>query len=174
MQNQSLDGIEEELARTERKLATFRETLRRSHQESAADDAALREMGARVKEIMSRPKTWKGGSKRADAAELERLRADMRARSEATTRTVEAMKALSAEATALSKRHQDLSKMRADLVARGADQEPASRPAGPSVMRPAPPQPAAFGSPRSTPPPAPAPAPAASPAPSPRRQRPQS
>src|SRR2546423_10056606 len=57
----SLDAIEEELARTERKIAALRETLKRSHGESAAHDAALRQMGIRAKEIMSRPKTWRGG-----------------------------------------------------------------------------------------------------------------
>lgn len=126
--NQSLAGIEEELTRTERKLATLRDSLRRSHHESAADAAALRQMGDRVKEILSRPKSWSGGAKRSDAAELERLRADMRTRSEANNRSVEAMKALSAEATALSRRAQDLSKVRAELVARGetAPQPPAS------------------------------------------------
>ncbi|HMC04902.1 MAG TPA: hypothetical protein VKJ83_05455 [Actinomycetota bacterium] len=119
MQNQSLDGIEEELARTERKLATFRDTLKRSHLESAADAAALREMGTRVKEILNRPKTWRGGSKRSDAAELEALRAEMRSRSEAMTRTVEGMKSMSAEATELGKHQQDLSRQRAELLARG-------------------------------------------------------
>jgi chromosome segregation ATPase len=114
----SLDGIEEELARTERKIAALRETLRRSHGESSAHDAALHEMGLRAKEIMSRPKTWRGGSKSSDAAELEGLRAEMRARTDAMNRSLEAMKSVSAEATELSKRQQDLSKMRADLVAR--------------------------------------------------------
>jgi chromosome segregation ATPase len=141
MQNQSLDGIEEELARIDRKLATLRDTLRRSHQESAADAAALRELGARVKEIMSRPKTWRGGSKRSDAAEIEALRAEMRSRSEAENRLVEAMKSMSAEATQLSKRQQDLSKTRADLVARGATTGPSAGPPNPSVLRPAPPKP---------------------------------
>src|SRR5256714_8443667 len=62
MQN-SLDAVEEELARTERKIAALRETLKRSHGESAAHDAALRQMGIRAKEIMSRPKTWRGGGR---------------------------------------------------------------------------------------------------------------
>ena len=119
IQNQSLDGIEEELARVERKLATFRDTLKRSHGESAADAAALREMGARAKEIMNRPKTWRGGSKRSDAAELEALRAEMRSRSEAMNRTVEGMKSMSAEARELGKHQQDLSRLRAELLARG-------------------------------------------------------
>jgi chromosome segregation ATPase len=118
-QNQSLDQIEEELARAERKLATLRDTLKRSHGQSAADAAALRQMGARAKEIMNRPKTWRGGSKRSDATELEALRAEMRARSEATSRTVEDMKSMSAEATELSKHQQDLSRLRAEMVARG-------------------------------------------------------
>lgn len=119
IQNQSLDGIEEELATAERKLATFRDTLKRSHAQSAADAAALREMGARTKEIMSRPKTWRGGSKRSDAAELEALRAEMRSRSEAMNRTVEGIKSMSAEATELSKHQQDLSRLRAEMLARG-------------------------------------------------------
>jgi predicted nucleic acid-binding Zn-ribbon protein len=114
----SLDAIEEELTRTERKIAALRETLKRSHGESAAHDAALREMGIRAKEIMSRPKTWRGGSKSSDAAELKALRAEMRTRTEAMNRSVEAMKSASAEATELSKRQVDLSKMRADLVGR--------------------------------------------------------
>jgi len=118
-QNQSLDQIEEELARTERKLASLRATLKRSHQQSAADAGALRDMGARAKEIMNRPKTWRGGSKRSDATELEALRAEMRARSEATSRTVEEMKSMSAEATELSKHQQDLSRLRAEIIARG-------------------------------------------------------
>jgi chromosome segregation ATPase len=118
-QNQSLDQIEEELARAERKLASLRATLKRSHQQSATDAAALRDMGARAKEIMNRPKTWRGGSKRSDATELEALRAEMRARSEATSRTVEDMKSMSAEATELSKHQQDLSRLRAEMVARG-------------------------------------------------------
>jgi predicted nucleic acid-binding Zn-ribbon protein len=118
-QNQSLEQIEEELARTERKLASLRATLKRSHQQSSADATALRDMGARAKEIMNRPKTWRGGSKRSDATELEALRAEMRARSEATSRTVEDMKSMSAEATELSKLQQDLSRLRAELVARG-------------------------------------------------------
>ena len=119
IQNQSLEGIEEELARVERKLATFRDTLKRSHRESAADAAALREMGAQVKEIMNRPKTWRGGSKRSDAAELEALRAEMRSRSEAMNRTVEGMKSMSAEANELGKHQQDLSRLRAEILARG-------------------------------------------------------
>ncbi|MDB4872991.1 MAG: hypothetical protein JWL97_3995 [Gemmatimonadales bacterium] len=114
----SLDAIEEELARTERKIAALRETLKRSHGESAAHDAALHEMGIRAKEIMSRPKTWRGGSKASDAAELEALRAEMRARADAMNHSVEAMKSASAEATELTKRQLDLGKMRADLVAR--------------------------------------------------------
>jgi chromosome segregation ATPase len=117
--NDSLAGIEEELARAEKKLASFRDALRRSHQESAAADAALRQMGTRAKEIMNRPKTWRGGSKRTDAAELEALRAEIRLKSEAMNRTVEGMKSMSAEATALSRRQQDLSKLRAELIARG-------------------------------------------------------
>ncbi len=119
IQNQSLEGIEEELARVERKLATFRDTLKRSHRESAADAAALREMGAQAKEIMNRPKTWRGGSKRSDAAELEALRAEMRSRSEAMNRTVEGMKSMSAEANELGKHQQDLSRLRAEILARG-------------------------------------------------------
>lgn len=118
-QNQSLDQIEEELARTERKLASLRATLKRSHQQSAGDAAALRDMGARAKAIMNRPKTWRGGPKRSDATELEALRAEMRARSEATSRTVEDMKSMSAEATELSKHQQDLSRLRAEIIARG-------------------------------------------------------
>ncbi len=119
IQNQSLEGIEEELARVERKLATFRDTLKRSHRESAADAAALREMGAQAKEIMNRPKTWRGGSKRSDAAELEALRAEMRSKSEAMNRTVEGMKSMSAEANELGKHQQDLSRLRAEILARG-------------------------------------------------------
>jgi chromosome segregation ATPase len=114
----SLDAIEEELARTERKIAALRETLKRAHGESAAHDAALHQMGIRAKEIMSRPKTWRGGSKSSDAAELEALRAEMRARTDAMNRSVEAMKSVSTEATELSRRQLDLSKMRADLVSR--------------------------------------------------------
>jgi chromosome segregation ATPase len=114
----SLDDIEGELARIERKIVVLRETLKRSHGESAAHDAALHEMGIRMKEIMSRPKTWRGGSKASDAAELEALRAEMRARSDAMNRSVEAMKSASTEATELTKRQLDLSKMRADLVSR--------------------------------------------------------
>jgi hypothetical protein len=75
-------------------------------------------MGIRAKEIMSRPKTWRGGSRSSDAAELEALRAEMRSRTEAMNRSVEAMKSVSAEATDLSRRQLDLSKMRADLVSR--------------------------------------------------------
>jgi hypothetical protein len=118
----SLDAIEEELSRIERRIAALRESLRRSHAESAAHDAALHEMGIRAKEIMRRPKTWRGGSKSSDAAELEALRAEMRARTDVMNRSVEAMKSVSAEATDLSKRQLDLSKMRADLVGR-QDQE---------------------------------------------------
>ena len=114
----SLGGIEEELTKAERQLATLRETLKRLHGESAAHDAALHEMGLRAKEIMNRPKTWRGGSKSSDAAELEALRAEMRARTEAMSRSVEAMRSVSAQATELTKRQQDLSKVRADLVAR--------------------------------------------------------
>lgn len=147
--NNSLEGIEEELATTERRLATLREALKRSHGESAAHDAALHQMGIRAKEIMSRPKTWRGGVKSADAAELEALRAEMRARAEVMNRSVEAMRSVSAEATALSKRQQDLSKMRADIVAR-QDQgsspmlstegrEAPAAPAPPDVVEPAPP-----------------------------------
>jgi len=113
----SLDEIEEELARTERRLAAFRETSRKSHAESAADAAALREMGNRAKEITSRPKTWRGGLKRSDAAELEALRGEMRLRAEAMSRTVEGMKSTSAEARELGKRQQELSKRRTELVA---------------------------------------------------------
>jgi len=121
----SLDEIEEELARTERRLAAFRDSSRNSHAQSAAQAAALREMGARAKEISSRPKTWRGGLKRSDAAELEALRAEMRSRAEAMSRTVEGMKATSAEARELGKRQQELSKRRAELVAqRGHTREP--------------------------------------------------
>ena len=119
MQNRSLDEIEEELARAERKLATLRGALRRSHEESAADAAALRSMGTRVKEITSRPKNWRGGLKRSDAAELEALRGEIQSRSEAMSRTVEGVKSTSAEARELAKRQQELSKRRAELVAQG-------------------------------------------------------
>ena len=62
--------------------------------------------------------------KRSDATELEALRAEMRSRSEAMNRTIEGMKSMSAEATELSKRQQDLSKLRAELVARGETRTP--------------------------------------------------
>src|ERR1700737_144885 len=88
----SLDEIEEELARTERRLAAFRDASRNSHAHSAAAAAACGEMGTRAKEIASRPKTWRGGLRRSDAGELEALRAEMRSRAEAMSRTVEGMK----------------------------------------------------------------------------------
>ena len=113
----SLDEIEGELARTERRLAAFRDASRHSHAESASQAAALREMGDRAKEITSRPKTWRGGLKRSDAAELEALRGEMRLRAEAMSRTVEGMKSTSAEARELGKRQQELSKRRTELVA---------------------------------------------------------
>jgi chromosome segregation ATPase len=113
----SLDEIEEELARTEGKLAAFREASRSSHAASAAEAAALRDMGTRAKEISSRPKTWRGGLKRSDAAELEALRGEMRSRAEAMSRTVEGMKSTSVEARELGERQQQLSKRRAELVA---------------------------------------------------------
>ena len=106
----SLDEIEEELARSERRLAAFRDASRKSHAESAAEAAALREMGTRAKEITSRPKTWRGGLKRSDAAELEALRGEIRSRAEAMSRTVEAMKSTSAEARVLAERQQALAK----------------------------------------------------------------
>jgi chromosome segregation ATPase len=115
----SLDEIEEELARSERRLAAFRDASRKSHAESAAEAAALREMGTRAKEITSRPKTWRGGLKRSDAVELEALRGEIRSRAEAMSRTVEAMKSTSAEARELAERQQALSKRRAELVAQG-------------------------------------------------------
>jgi hypothetical protein len=113
----SLDEVEEELARAERKLAAFRDASRRSHAESAADAAALRDMGTRAKEITSRPKTWRGGLKRSDAAELEALREEMRSRAEVMNRTVEGVKSTSAEARELGERQRELSKRRAELVA---------------------------------------------------------
>ena len=116
--SRSLDEIEEELSRVERKLAAFRDASRRSHAESAADAAALREMGTRAKEIANRPKSWRGGLKRSDAAELEALRAQMRSKSEVTNRTVEGMKSMSAEARQLAQRQQELSRRRAELLAR--------------------------------------------------------
>jgi chromosome segregation ATPase len=112
----SLEQIEEELTRTERSLATFRDALRKSQAESASDAAALREMGARAKQIRSRPKSWSGGPKRSDAAELEALTAQMQSRSEGMNRTVEAIKAKSAEARELDKRQQALSTRRAELL----------------------------------------------------------
>lgn len=114
----SLEGIEAELEKVERQIAALRETLKRSHAESAAHDAALLQLGSRAGEIMRRPKTWRGGSKSSDAAELEAVRAEIRARKDEMNRSVDAMKSASAEATVLSKRQQDLSKLRADLVAR--------------------------------------------------------
>ena len=116
--SRSLDEIEEELSRVERKLAAFRDASRRSHAESAADAAALREMGTRAKEIANRPKSWRGGLKRSDAAELEALRAEMRSRSEAASRKVEEMKSISAEARQLGQHQQELSRRRAELLAR--------------------------------------------------------
>jgi hypothetical protein len=113
----SLGEIEEELTAVERKLATFRDASRRSHQDSSADAAALRGMGNRAKEIANRPKTWRGGLKRSDAVELEALKSEMRSRSEAMNRTIEAMKTSSAQARELSERQQALSKRRAELVA---------------------------------------------------------
>jgi len=112
----SLDEIEDELTRVERRLAALREASKKSHAESAADAAALREMGTRAKEIMSRPKSWRGGLKRSDAAELEALRAQMRSKSEVTNRTVEGMKSMSAEARQLAQRQQELSRRRAELL----------------------------------------------------------
>jgi chromosome segregation ATPase len=117
----SLDDIEQELAVVERKLAALRDAASRSQGQSAADAAALRQMGIRVKEIMNRPKSWRGDLKRSDAAELEALRAEMRSREEATSRTVEGIKSMSAEARDLGKRQQDLSRLRAELIARRVD-----------------------------------------------------
>jgi DNA repair exonuclease SbcCD ATPase subunit len=113
----SLDQIEEELARVERKLAAFRDASRRSHAESSAEAAALREMGARAKEIANRPRSWRGALKRSDAAELEALRSEMRSRADAMNRTVEAMKSASAEMRELAERQQALSKRRTELLA---------------------------------------------------------
>lgn len=112
----SLDQIEEELSRTERNLAGLRDGLKRAHAQSAAEAAALRDMGIRAKEIMNRPKTWRGGSKRSDSEELERLRAEIRTRSDAANRAVEAMKAQSLQARELEKRQQELSTRRAEML----------------------------------------------------------
>lgn len=112
----SLEQIEEELAATERSLATLRGALRQSQAQSASEDAALREMGARAKQIRSRPKSWSGGPKRSDAAELEALTAQIQSRSESLNRAVEAIKAKSAEARELDKRQQALSTRRAELL----------------------------------------------------------
>lgn len=116
VRSMSLEQIEEELARTERSLATYREALRRSQAESASDAAALREMGMRARQIRGRPKSWSGGPKRSDAAELEALTAQMQSRSEGMNRTVEAIKAKSAEARELDKRQQALSTRRTELL----------------------------------------------------------
>src|SRR2546427_10818176 len=83
----SLDEIEDELTRVERRLAALREASKKSHAESAADAAALREMGTRAKEIMSRPKSWRRGLKRSDAAAHQALRARARAKAQRTNRT---------------------------------------------------------------------------------------
>jgi len=117
----SLDQIEEELASVERRLTALRDASKKSHAESAAEATALREMGNRAKEIMSRTKSWRGALKRSDAAELEALRAEIRSRSEATNRTVEGMKSMSAEARQLAQRQQELSRRRAELLAHLGD-----------------------------------------------------
>jgi chromosome segregation ATPase len=116
VRSMSLEQIEEELARSERTLSSLRDALSRSHAQTSADSAALHQMGIRTKEIMNRPKTWRGGSKRSDAGELDALRAEIRTKSESVTRTQEDMKAKSVEARELAKRVQALSTRRAELL----------------------------------------------------------
>jgi len=117
----SLDELEEELARLERSLAALRDRLAQSRGVSSAGSAALHDLGARAQQIQSRPKNWRGGSKRSDAQELEAVRAEMRSRSEAMDRAMAEMQAASAEARELTVRQQALSKRRAEIVARQWD-----------------------------------------------------
>ena len=116
MKGASLEQVEEELARVERSLAASQDAARRSHAESARDAAVLRDMGLRAKAIMNRPKSWRGGAKRSDTDELEALKAEIKAKSELADRAAEAMRALSAEARELTKRHQALSSRRAEIL----------------------------------------------------------
>lgn len=112
----SLGDIEEELANVERRMAAYRDSLKQAHSQSSADDAALRAMGTRTKEIMGRPKTWRGGSKRSDADELDSLRSEIRSRSEVMDRNMQAMRAMSAEARELAQRQKELSTRRAEIL----------------------------------------------------------
>ena len=123
----SLDEIEEELATTERRLAAFRETSRRSHAASAAEAAALREMGARAKKITSRPMTWReveaigrGGARGAQGGDaVESGGHEPYGRGDEST---------SAEARELGERQQELSKRRAELVPQWGQQGHTTRP----------------------------------------------
>lgn len=116
MKASSLEQVEEELARVERSLVASQEAARRSHAESARDAALLRDMGLRAKEIMNRPKSWRGGAKRSDLDEMEALKAQIKAKSELADRAAEAMRAMSAEVRELSKRQQALSSRRAEIL----------------------------------------------------------
>lgn len=116
MKASSLEQVEEELARVERSLVASQEAARRSHAESARDAALLRDMGLRAKEIMNRPKSWRGGAKRSDLDEMEALKAQIKAKSELADRAAEAMRAMSAEVRELSKRQQSLSSRRAEIL----------------------------------------------------------
>lgn len=115
----SLAQIEEELARTERTLAAHRASMKQSHSASSADAAALHSMGQRAKEIMNRAKTWRGGPKRSDSAELDALRAEMKLKSDTINRLMEDMKIKSEQARELDKRQQALSTRRTELMNQG-------------------------------------------------------
>ena len=70
-----------------------------------AGDGAVFSIG--VSQELSRPASWISGAPNSLT------------NSETMNRTVEGMKSMSAEATELSKRQQDLSRLRTELVARG-------------------------------------------------------
>lgn len=112
----SFEQLEAELAKVDRALAEARAAAGRAHADSQADDTALRQMAARVKELSNKPKGWGGGAKRADAAELQNLRDQMKTKSESVNRSLEWMKTKSEEARELAKRQQALSTRRSEML----------------------------------------------------------
>ena len=112
----SLQDIEQELDTLERTIEALRQSLKGSREVSPAGDSDWQALTARAEEIMRRPKTWSGSTKRSDARELEAVRAEMRARTEVQNRKMAETQSASAQMRELTMRQKALSQRRAEIL----------------------------------------------------------
>lgn len=111
--------VEAELARVEQRLHTLQQNSRGSLAQSNSGANAVREMNARIKQLQEAPKNAFGRTRKAAADEMEHLKAEMKSRSAAVDATLKDLQSQSAEVRELSKRQQELSTLRAQIISRG-------------------------------------------------------